>query len=751
MDRASAMADGKVKIAILGGGMGAMSAALALTEIDPNREKYEITVHQLGWRLGGKTASGRNPAYGQRIEEHGLHIWSGAYDNAFTLMRLAFKALNRPPSDPLATIGDAFKRQNEFFLTSHENDTYSPWSFWFDPDGDPNLFPGADSLWGNDPVMPSIETLIRRMIAWLERLIGQHQELVLSAGPQGAAMPGISDLPPHVQSLIASVPSGPPAVGATVLLHASRRAAELLENGDKSVPELDWVDIADILRCALYLVFAAYLASQGRPDRKIFEQGLVGILMAIGAIDNDCVQQGFHTLDPFDFREFLLQSSPALLKDDIRTFLSRTVLLRALYDYCFAYEAGDRTKPSLSACTAVQSLLRLGLTYKGAFFFKATAGFGDTIFTPIYQLLKSRGVTFCFFHNVTALLPSADGSMIETIVIEQQADLAPGVPEYDPFGPPVSGIHSWPNATLWDQILNGEKLAAAGVNFEDYYSPQPPATATLHLQRGHDFDQVVLGIPVGALGTICKALVDQRQDWADMVSNLATVRTEALQFWVDCAVQDLGGPFVAPQTPPEALGPITTGYVSPLDTYSDMSQLLPAEDWPSPKPLSVAYFCGVMADSAAPNDAKLATEKAKQDGLVWATSQLQGLWSNAGKGANFQWNLLHVARAATGQDRFDQQFWRANISPSERYVLSLPNTLQYRLDPGNSGYANLFLAGDWTKVPEVNVGAVEVAAMSGLAAASALSGVKIPIVYAKTLYGPLAAGRADVARETGQP
>jgi len=65
------MAGGKVKVAVLGGGMGAMSAALALTEVDPKGEKYEITVHQLGWRLGGKTASGRNPKYGQRIEEHG--------------------------------------------------------------------------------------------------------------------------------------------------------------------------------------------------------------------------------------------------------------------------------------------------------------------------------------------------------------------------------------------------------------------------------------------------------------------------------------------------------------------------------------------------------------------------------------------------------------------------------------------------------------------------------------------------------
>ena len=133
-------------------------------------------------------------------------------------------------------------------------------------------------------------------------------------------------------------------------------------------------------------------------------------MLAIGAIDNDCIKNGFHTLDAFDFRDFLLQSSPAPLKDVIGTFLSSTVMLRALYDYCFAYEAGDRTKPRLSACTAIQSLFRLGLTYKGAFFFKATAGFGDTIFTPIYQLLKSRGVTFRFFHNVTALLPSADGT-----------------------------------------------------------------------------------------------------------------------------------------------------------------------------------------------------------------------------------------------------------------------------------------------------------------------------------------------------
>jgi uncharacterized protein with NAD-binding domain and iron-sulfur cluster len=62
------MGQGKVRVAILGGGVGAMTAAFALTEIDKAGENFEITVHQLGWRLGGKCASGRNSDHGGRIE-----------------------------------------------------------------------------------------------------------------------------------------------------------------------------------------------------------------------------------------------------------------------------------------------------------------------------------------------------------------------------------------------------------------------------------------------------------------------------------------------------------------------------------------------------------------------------------------------------------------------------------------------------------------------------------------------------------
>ena len=71
------------RVAILGGGAGGVTAAFELTATPDLREQYEVTVYQRGWRLGGKGASGRNQERGQRIEEHGLHMWMGFYEQAF--------------------------------------------------------------------------------------------------------------------------------------------------------------------------------------------------------------------------------------------------------------------------------------------------------------------------------------------------------------------------------------------------------------------------------------------------------------------------------------------------------------------------------------------------------------------------------------------------------------------------------------------------------------------------------------------
>ncbi|MGZ4620407.1 MAG: FAD-dependent oxidoreductase, partial [Frankiaceae bacterium] len=93
---------------------------------------------------------------------------------------------------------------------------------------------------------------------------------------------------------------------------------------------------------------------------------------------------------------------------------------------------------------------------------------------------------------------------------------------------------------------------------------------------------------------------------------------------------------------------------------------------------------------------------------------------------DFRWDVLADHRDGGGRDevgvrRFNSQYWRANVDPSDRYVLSLPGTARYRLRPGDSGVANLFLAGDWTECG-LDAGCVEAAVTSGLLAGNAMCG-----------------------------
>ena len=63
----------------------------------------------------------------------------------------------------------------------------------------------------------------------------------------------------------------------------------------------------------------------------------------------------------------------------------------------------------------------------------------------------------------------------------------------------------------------------------------------------------------------------------------------------------------------------------------------------------------------------------------------------------------------------------ANFQPTERYVLTPPGSVRYRLRAGESGYENLYLAGDWIRT-EMDAGCVEAAVMAGMQAARAISG-----------------------------
>ena len=81
------------RVAILGGGIAGLTAAWELSRPGAASGRFEVTVYERDWRLGGKGASSRG-VHG-RIEEHGLHVWLGYYDNAFRLLREVYEELDR--------------------------------------------------------------------------------------------------------------------------------------------------------------------------------------------------------------------------------------------------------------------------------------------------------------------------------------------------------------------------------------------------------------------------------------------------------------------------------------------------------------------------------------------------------------------------------------------------------------------------------------------------------------------------------
>ena len=83
-------------------------------------ERYDVTVYQLGWRLGGKTATGRGPNL--RIEEHGLHVLMGWYNNTFAMLEEVYKerrAKGLAPRSPFQDWRQGFIADNATLLIEY--------------------------------------------------------------------------------------------------------------------------------------------------------------------------------------------------------------------------------------------------------------------------------------------------------------------------------------------------------------------------------------------------------------------------------------------------------------------------------------------------------------------------------------------------------------------------------------------------------------------------------------------------------
>ena len=739
------------KVAVLGGGLGSLSAVFELTHPDnPRRDDYEFTVYQIGWRLGGKGASGRNmrPAYAHRIEEHGLHVFFGFYDNTLKMMQEALAELNRPAGAPQSTFEKAFQPHDLIVLEQKVGDRWTTWPMIMPSNDDK---PGIDQLW--DTPVAYIEEclgLLHQLFRRTGRLLGHDPK---DHGVEHALLESINRLlgPAHAATAILER-----------LLLAAMHLARLLAKGEAAARSLLEKETGlvehflDRSKVALHLEAGALqlglraLASVLTRFRdllwKHIRKGLeddIEVLRAwvffnfsvgniVGFVEDELLRKGFDSINEQDYMEWLARY---VVDDDGLT--ARSPLASCVYAGCFAYVDGDTDRPSMEAGTVLRTMVRMLFTYKGHVQYKMTAGMGDTIFGPLYEVLKRRGVKFRFFHKVERLGLADDGKSIGSIHLGRQVDLVPrpdaaggdtATTEYQPMID-VEKLPCWPENPLYDQIVDGDKLERQGIDLESYIADWPTAE-NVTLVAGEDFNEVLLGISLAALPTICRELIDANNGWRDMVARVGTVRTQGFQIWLEPPLACLGWDLAAP---------VLTCYdVNPFNTWADMSHLLDRETWPSApghKPHNVAYFCGPMPEPAGqePNAPTPRLDAVTGWAIQLLESKMGHLWPKATTPQKVDtgplaWDLLidnrQDAPAPDGPDakgRFEAQYVVSIVNPSDRYVLTLPGSSKYRLAAGDSGFANLYLAGDWIK-SSMNIGAAEATVMSGMSCANAISG-----------------------------
>jgi uncharacterized protein with NAD-binding domain and iron-sulfur cluster len=707
-----------IKVAVIGGGCASMAAAFELTRPE-HRGRFQLTVYQIGWRLGGKGASGRGPA--GRIEEHGLHIWLGYYENAFKLLRECYAELGAGSRgrrnedwrgaffpDPHIAISEPDRRGHGWaHLTAH-----------FPPaEGLPGDPPSTDPLSLRNYVIRSA-VLLRTLLVGVETISPSDQN---ERRADELASPGAI-----VEKAALLLRYGFLATAA-----AAVEALAVVEAGLKMGSKLPAGVILGLIEAVAANVKARvenWVAADDNVRRRWEIVDLVlAVLVGVARFGLLTDPRGLDAINHFDCREWLRLNGAS-------EHALNSAFLRALYDLVFAYEGGDPSRPRLAAGDALRGGFRMFYTYRGAFFWKMRQGMGDVVFAPFYEVLRRRGVRFKFFHrleNVRLAEPGREAggkpAYVEALEFSVQAKVRGGR-DYRPLIA-VNGQPCWPSDPDYAQLENGKALKTEARDFESHWERTRAATRTLRVVR--DFDFVVLGVGLGAIPYVCKEFIASDTRWRKMAESVKTVATQAFQLWLSEDLQQLGW-----EPPPVTL----SAFVKPFDTWSDMGQVVPAEGWRRP-PQTIAYFCGALheadeSETVADGYYAASREKVRSNALAFLDREVRHLWPKAVDAERgFRWELLVDAndqqsddaeparRRARAPDRssFDSQFWVANVNPTDRYTQSIPGSAEHRISPLDNTYDNLTVAGDWTSCG-LNLGCVEAAVMSGRVAAHALSG-----------------------------
>lgn len=683
------------KVAIVGGGIGGLSAAYGLVRDPPPGEEIEVTIFQMGWRLGGKCATGRGP--NARIEEHGIHGFLGSYYNALAMMQDVYDNWEPNPNCPIPTYNDAFIKISTGLQWERNGGILKRWPRWT-PDSPITL--------------AQIRAAPNLLLLWLQ-VYGEVLRQRLNAVPEAGANLKRNDALTKAFALDA-------------LDEFISRGHELLVSDDNWILDAAASDQTDFWSSLNRFIDREVRHSTNSGDsirRSLLEVEMFQVILR-GIRDDQLIRNGFLAIDGENFADWLERHGASVN-------LLESPLVAHIVNLTFQFPDGDISRqPEMSAASYLLWALRSGTFVERSLYLFA-AGTGETIITPLYIYLKSKGVRFKFFQELTDVTVNEAGDTATSLQFQQQAVVKNGS-DYDPLQS-TKDLMCWPNKPFFDQLDPHADLGKADFEKPGDAAFGPNVTCSVGAHDEADFSHVVLAIPPRALEMAAGTMLRKNEHWRNRLAQMPTTATQAMQLWFKEPIEALADmPAQVANGQAERFYYGSANFPGEMHGELDFSKYLRFEDWGADGPKGLLYGCGVMVDPIARRGlsereaADLRAFETTRSMLTHMGSDLLPLSVDQSYATvnthTLDFSDLYVEPIAgqpepLGQNRLAAHYFRGNVLPSDRYTQSPRGTKAHRINPLKPGMTNLTGAGDWVDTV-LNVGSVECTVMGGLFAAA---------------------------------
>ncbi|MCB9610624.1 MAG: FAD-dependent oxidoreductase [Polyangiaceae bacterium] len=467
----------KKKVAIIGAGLGGLSAAWALLR----SERFTVDIYEAQDRPGGKGRTHRDEPEFAPIE-HGLHAFGGYYHNTFFLLRKVLQGGVRDHLKPQHEVEfPVIRRDAETMVTRR-------WSPWEEEDETP----GWDEYMRYEA---PVAELVARLFEYLQRLRSEF-ESTKSRPMVDMGRLRRKDLPGSVARLIEAHRSNAgsgflpgPDRDLTALDVAARIARGLPGQPRRSFSPDERGALAALARWSLGEGRVAFAEGPVGEPELLEDAERLCLACAVGILATRADRKGLQSLDCLDFREFLRRYGGEGVEE--------LGLVRGIYDYVFAYRGGDRDRPALAAGVAIRMILLFFLDSRGAVQWHMVDGMGDSVVMPLYQELTSSNDCRFHHHHRLVELVCSDGAVAELRFKRRSHAL------------PIVSDEGDANRCYWGAL----QISTDG---------HEEVTKS-------DYDAVVLAIPpLAQAGVVPERLT---RGWAKMMGPELSVQTLSAQLW----------------------------------------------------------------------------------------------------------------------------------------------------------------------------------------------------------------------------